>query len=147
MDPERLADLRRRIACGRVPERWYADLLADRDYHAQRAGDLAHALIATNHERLAAQGEVARLRARVRVEAEDVERVGVTRAKVRAWLLVHDLLSEPHTVQGERWAGYGYLHHSDRTKDIANAIANRARQLGRPGLDILDEMAAMEVDP
>jgi hypothetical protein len=104
-------------------------------------------LVERQRERDEARSEVARLRARVRVESEDVERAGVTLSKVRAWLLDHDLLAEPNTMWGDRWAGYGYLHHSDRSKDIANAIGNLVRGVRRPGLDILDEMAAMEVTP
>lgn len=44
-----------------------------------------------------AESEIARLRARVRVEAEDVERAGVTRVHVEAWLAANGWTTTAHT--------------------------------------------------
>lgn len=75
------------------------------------------------------EAEVARLRARVRVEAEDVERAGVTWLHAETWKLQ----------RGRTWA-------RGRHVTIEFVVNIMAESEGRPGLDILDEMAAMEVD-
>jgi hypothetical protein len=129
MDPERLLITRREveISC-RATETgalrladMLRELLADRDYHAQRAAEVA-ALLDW-------QAEVIRtLRARVRVEAEDVERVGVTWAHAVAWAKAR--------------GGYIDRLYSGTAEDIA-AYAGSGTWRGKCGLDILDEMAAM----
>jgi hypothetical protein len=94
-------------------------------------------------ERDQAMGEVVRLRARVRVEAEDVERAGLKLALVHAWERTNghrtsdvDRLADEHALA--RGRGHGLL---------AQFVRNNARVSGRPGLDILDEMAAMTLEP
>jgi hypothetical protein len=147
MDPERLARARSMLAHvvphGVVSEAFAAELLADRDHHAAEAAQLNAMIIARQDAELAAgppsemelrllhaTREVARLRARVRVEAEDVERAGVTWERARAWRDAHGVGSS--------------LLCSDR-ESIAWYIGTQAVALQRCGLDILDEMAAMEV--
>jgi hypothetical protein len=90
-----------------------------------------------------ARAEVTRLRARVRVEAEDVERAGLKLALVHAWERTNghrtsdvDRLADEHALA--RGRGHGLL---------AQFVRNNARVSGRPGLDILDEMAAMPLGP
>lgn len=95
--------------------------------------------------------EVARLRARVRVEAGDVERAGVTRAHVEAWLRANGWAPSPRegTVFGpngrgsmwraiERDARGVELYERGMLHESINAAAYHFQ---RPGLDILDEMA------
>ena len=155
MDPGRLAELRHLAAKARVPG-WtispldLEELLADRDYQAQRAdaeqvvlaelpGDCwpeyegapaVARLVELANRANAAEAEVARLRSRVRVEAEDVERAGVTWAHIDAWLSMRGEFAS-----GGRWCS------------IAVYVRALADELSRPGLDILDEMARMEVKP
>lgn len=170
MDPKRLADMRARLAMhglvGNAKTRnLCAELLADRDYHAQRADeaererDEARQLADDATALLAA--EVRRLRARVRVEAEDVERAGVTRAHLEAWLRANQWapttesgwkgFSDGSTVSTQTWRPAPYnargvtIEEWDRAEAVVNSIRTMAYHLARPGLDILDEMAAMEL--
>jgi hypothetical protein len=78
---------------------------------------------------------VVRLRARVQVTAEDVERVGATHEHALNYVSTRSI--RVLSARGFKADLRGWLLH-----DIVNAIASH---LGRPGLDILDEMAAMEV--
>jgi hypothetical protein len=113
---------------------------------------------------LAAREEIARLRARVRVEAEDVERAGVTAEKVNAWLDAQTKVVEGVSIHpwvrvktiehgihaGAHWTHFmfdGVLDVWNNASSVANAIDRIARFMRRPGLDILDEMAALEVQP
>jgi hypothetical protein len=100
--------------------------------------------------------EIRLLRARVRVEAADVERVGVAIAHVDAWLRANGWT--PTTTFGysavARWTRPDHKRAILATSATAEAIAvavcsaaDWARHRGCPGLDILDEMAAMEVSP
>jgi hypothetical protein len=76
------------------------------------------------------KAEVAQLRADVRVEAKHVERAGVTRAHAVAWAKAR--------------GGYVDRLYSGTADDIA-AYAGSGTWHGKSGLDILDEMSAMEV--
>jgi hypothetical protein len=94
------------------------------------------------------QAEVARLRARVSVEAEDVERVGLTQAHVEAWLLANGWrkTKREYSDGTTNWirgdGGYSVLACSDA--DVIAHVAQTAALIHeRPGLTILDEMAAM----
>lgn len=120
-----------------VPRR----LLIDRDYHAHRADS--------------AEAEVARLRARVRVEAGDVERSGVKWARVTAWLRVHgwsvsrgwglahnDGGKFQHWRLGKAWV---CVHENESASCVVACIDALGRHYRRLQLDILDEMAAMEI--
>lgn len=104
------------------------------------------ALIKTAEDEAAAmRTEVARLRARVRVEAEDVERLGLTRVHVEAWLAastdwkrIDDGSHEPGSIWRRKdypivCPGWGLLMavHTIAGDRLGGAI------------DILDEMAAM----
>lgn len=105
--------------------------------------------------------EVARLRSRVRVEASDVERAGVTREHFEAWLRTNGweplrgagVTSDGRFVNWTRRAGrYSSLDsvsvfEASLPERIAQSISTLARHHNRPGLDILDEMAAMPVEP
>jgi hypothetical protein len=164
MDPERLADVRRRIACGRVPERWYADLLADRDYHAQRADD---AESEANDQRaettrclmraLGAEAEVARLRARVRAESKDIPEI--LPSQIVGYLIAAGW-RDAHVVSRDGAPLWTVMLKGDRGLDVpmlpgavdyrrivAGIVNEMAAKDGRAPLDILDEMAAMEVGP
>lgn len=109
---------------------------------------------------LDATREVARLRARVRVEAEDVERAGVTPAKCDAymqsqgwekmdeggwapatWERDADLTKRPMKARDEILAdiAFGWDNY------VAECIDGIVAHGDRCGLDILDEMAALEV--
>jgi hypothetical protein len=91
------------------------------------------------------QAEVSRLRARVRVEAEDVERAGVTRTHIEAWLVANEWTTEsmagwltfvaPSGEHVDVWM-------DDWRQPLAKAIIALVRPARRCGLDILDEMAA-----
>lgn len=159
MDPERLADVRRWIAGGwtPLPRETEAELLADRDYQAQRAEEWERKAVGLGADALAEtvrlKDEIARLRSRVRVEAEDVERAGVTWAHVAAWLRANGWSA------GEAGAYYAVWHlgegcvsvsvHPDHSssREAARSINVIALETARSGLDILDEMARMEVTP
>jgi hypothetical protein len=96
-----------------------------------------------------AAAEVTRLRARVRIEAEDLTRLGVTRAHVEAWLRVHGWARSDNGSIACRsvWRRdpSGFVVVTDSISESAQIINALARVHRRPGLDILDEMAAMEV--
>jgi hypothetical protein len=161
MDPERLA-LARHEASRRMAT-VVADSIAIRtllrqtlehaDYHAQRADE---AESEANDQRaettrclmraLDAEAEVARLRARVRVGAEDVERAGVTRKHVEAWLRAHGWTErKPDVWRRDEPASALFIIRGDHPGQVADATHAAAWHHGRPGLDVLDEMAAMEV--
>jgi hypothetical protein len=102
--------------------------------------------------------EVARLRSRVRVEADDVERIGVTRVQLVAWLGANGWAPSANergwcSALGNRqlWRcvprdGRGVdVHCVGSPFAIACSVRTLASHFGRPGLDILDEMAAIEV--
>ena len=103
-----------------------------------------------DRNRLAA--EVARLRARVRVEAGDVQRVGVTRAHVEAWLRANGWAPSPRegTAVGAHGRGVMWraIERDERGVELyergmlPEAINTMAYHFKRAGLDILDEMAA-----
>ena len=96
-----------------------------------------------------ARAEVARLRARVRVDAEDVERAGVTRSNVAAWLD-----ASPAWARDDGGSGWEHketgciLTIATNVADeyIADRIRWIAKYARRPELDILDEMAAASSD-
>jgi hypothetical protein len=100
----------------------------------------------------ALRAEVTRLRARVQVEAEDVERAGVTRAQVEAWLGANGWRKAErnypdgttHWVRGD--GGYSVLACPD-AHVMALTVQAAADVSERRGLDILDEMAAMPLEP
>jgi hypothetical protein len=160
-----------------------AELLADRDYQEKRADEAATkaalhddaarmlcrdfaidgdperkhavdaALVAARRYRKL-EAEVTSLRARVRVEAEDVERLGVTRAHVVAWLCEHGWAMAPTF----GWSAVARLTRPDAkrhilvTSDTSAAIAVAVNSAAywtprRPSLDVLDEMAAMPLEP
>jgi hypothetical protein len=159
IDPELLAELRSDAANGLVECSTSSDdvlaLLADHAWQERRGDSLdrlridAEAMVLaletdiailkrraeqTERERDEARAEVSRLRARVRVEAEDVERAGVTWADIDAWLLrdYPDIdLCCVHLTWGD---------------DIAGFIRNIYPRGGRSDWDILDEMAAMRTE-
>lgn len=171
MDPERLAALKRSVE--RRDGDWremlmepeqVAELLADRDYCAQQWADALNENSRRSHKHYEAmktaaealakqQEEIERLRARVRVEAEDVERAGITRAHVEAWLTANNWApskghgSVPQEGRFSNWATKPSRECVSVFEDhnparIAHAICTLARHYKRPGLDILDEMAA-----
>lgn len=149
MDPKRLAKLRALfdegwVVPGKRGRELVADLLAAHDYEKARAD--------------AAEAEVARLRARVRVEAADVERAGVTPAKRDAWMRSHgaEWRHGAGNLEGlTRWhLGGAYLGSTDadavdseKNSDTAALVRQVARTTERSPWEILDEMAAMEVSP
>jgi hypothetical protein len=92
------------------------------------------------------QAEVTRLRARVRVEADDVERAGVTRAQVEAWLAEQNHWRQVATGV---WKHSAWGGHQTKVPDVVDAwcVNQIAECSRRPPLDILDEMAAMPLDP
>jgi hypothetical protein len=93
------------------------------------------------------QAEVARLRARVHVEAADVELVGLTQAHGEAWLVANGWRKTEcqysdettHWIRGD--GGYLVLACSD-TDVMAMTVRTLELVHKRSGLDILDEMAA-----
>jgi hypothetical protein len=107
------------------------------------------------------RSEALRLRARVRVEAEDVERAGVTRLHVDAWLRANGWtpttetgwkgFSDGTTTGTQTWRPAPYdprgvsVEDRERLVGTADNVRTMAYHFNRPGLDILDEMAAMEV--
>jgi hypothetical protein len=135
MNPERLADMRTRVACGRRPQIWFAELLADRDYHAQRAEQL---------ERERDEYEAA-------CQAKHVERAGVTRSRVEEWLRANGW-------HGLGWDRFGWvsatapdsavvdLWRTDGSTSTDLTVRFIADHLDRPSMLILDEMAVMETD-
>jgi hypothetical protein len=179
MDPERLAHLRGLSDPLCFTSAFQADivaeLLADRDYHArisatfeaerddamQHRGWLEQRRREDGEQLDALRAEVARLRARVRVEAEDVERAGAMWGRVVSWLLANGWEQQKgrglaHHAGGsfvhwkrkvQRWvaADVVCVYEHEHGESIANTVNSLARHHGRPGLDILDEMAAIEV--
>lgn len=106
----------------------------------------------------AAEAEVARLRARVQVEAEDVEQAGVTEAQVEAWLAANGWAFMRESGGERLWelgdVGVWVVHDTgiDETERsfiafVIGRIVNRVHGLHKCGLDILDEMAAIPLEP
>jgi hypothetical protein len=90
-------------------------------------------------------------RARVEVTDADAERVSATRAKVEAWLLVNGWETLVHD---DGWLSFVAptgahvdVWMDDWRQPLAKAVRALARLLNLAGLDILDEMAAMEAAP
>ena len=126
-----------------------AELLAELDARAKAATPpTAHYFGAAWDSLEAIRAEITRLRARVRVEASDVERVGLTLAHVDAWLQSRGW--EPSPTGGysavARWTLPGWGRHLLAVAATPSALAdtvNRATDRvcrHRPSLDILDEM-------
>lgn len=112
------------------------------------AGDVLRSKAEAERERDEARAEVTRLRSRVRIEAEDVERAGVTRTHVESWLLAN-LRWEP--LGNRRWSwkpanggAFTSLSDGNHRGMLADDVHWIAQREQRPGLDILDEMAAMQ---
>jgi hypothetical protein len=143
-----------------------ADMLRGRA-EAERERDEARADVADQREKADArvdrladewrtesirlQAGVTRLRARVRVEAEDVERAGVTRAHIEAWLRAN---RRWEAGQNGVWhwkpsngGAFTTLSNGARSDELADDVHWLAQREQRPGLDLLDEMAAMRVEP
>jgi hypothetical protein len=154
MDPEALDHLRHALAQGpyAIAHDFVRALLDDRDYQelliARQDAELEAGPPSEMELRLLhATREIARLRARVRVESEDVERAGVTWERFVAWAE----------------AGHTEMHANVRgnvTEDAPITSPGRACYIadeinwmvetcdpGMCGLDILDEMAAAEPTP
>ncbi len=100
------------------------------------------------------RSEALRLRARVNVEASDVEQSGVTWAHVTGWLSARGWAAGRgrglayndggpfcHWKSAEGWHVCVFANESPGC--VADAIGLLARIYKRPGLDILDEMAAI----
>jgi hypothetical protein len=100
-----------------------------------------------------AEADVTRLRARVRVEAEDVERAGVTKAHVEAWLRANGWGAPTRdkygwtSAESETGGEPVDLWRTDGSTPLALTVCFIADDIQRPGLDILDEMAAMPLEP
>lgn len=134
-------------------ERAVGEIQANYRFMVERAADekldgyreLGQRAADAERERDEARAEVARLRARVRVDAEDVARSGVTWRHVEAWL------------RGAGWtkrataSGSVFRPENDTwTKVLIGGIGGPARAANiiadyvkRPSLDIIDEMASM----
>jgi hypothetical protein len=94
------------------------------------------------HSLREARAEVARLRTRVRVEAEDVERAGVTWAHVEPWLRANGWVK----VELGYWRSSALMNYDFGPGETAVDTTNKmAAHYHRAALDILDEMAAIEV--
>lgn len=153
IDPERLALARKCTGSVGWLRRLLADVLADRDYQEQRLVEVSESLRAwiarandVENEAAALRREVVRLRARVRVEAEDVERAGVTRAQVEAWLRMSPRW-ESSTNGAWHWKPanggvFTTLSDGKRSDELADDVHWLAKREQRSGLDILEEMAA-----
>ena len=123
----------------------YADLLVQA---SARASEPAHYFGAAWESFDAVKAEVSRLRARVRVEASDVERVGLTLAHVDAWLQARGWSPASTFGYGSvaRWTHPGHKRHLQCTSTtpaaLATAVCCAVDRLDRrrPGLDVLDEM-------
>lgn len=92
--------------------------------------------------------EIRRLRARVRVEAIDVEQAGVTRAHVEAWLQANGWSrTDCRTRSASAWRNAALRRtvflHDDPGLLLAAIPARGKSDLWR----VLDEMAAMPVEP
>jgi flavin-dependent dehydrogenase len=101
--------------------------------------------------------EIARLRGRVRVDAEDVERAGADWVQANTWLRAHGFSPKPGSDDfGTLWdidddgGPFPWIFHrwdARARESIAvqvNRVTRDRRSLGKCGLDILDEMAAVE---
>jgi hypothetical protein len=187
MDPADLAELRGELDRGYLDaygKTRVADLLADRDYHAQRAEHFptvaaAMADLARTVQQIAAaagwpadmpveepgelvecvaamRSEVALLRVRVRVCAKDVPEIQP--AQIVGYLVAGGW-SDAHVVARDGQPLWTVMLKNDRGLDvpmlpdavdyrgIVARIANElAMKEGGSALDILDAMAAMEVD-
>jgi hypothetical protein len=170
MDPERLARMREhagQVQRSTFPKHEVAELLADRDYHAQRADDAERDARVERATREATDAQFCRTldaldardhgndntlpsSARVRVEAEDIERVGVTRHQIEAWLHANRWRNSRRTYSD----GTSHWLYGDGGTNVlaCSDVAQTVHTFGvlvyihrRPGLDILDEMAALEV--
>jgi hypothetical protein len=99
------------------------------------------------------QAEVTRLRARVRVQAEDVERAGVMRDHVEAWLRANGWGTPTPdkygwtSAESETGVELVDLWRTDGSTPVAQTVCFIADDVQRPGLDILDEMAAQPLEP
>lgn len=148
MDPDRIAEVRRRLdshSLDRLPLRLNAELLADRDHW---------------------QAEAVRWRDRCTVARDDVLRADVCRERVIRWLGARGWApSERESTH--RTAGQGRDYSATLTtwrsvprdargvrvpdeeqawSDIADAVRTCAHHFSMSPWDVLDEMAAMEVD-
>jgi hypothetical protein len=96
-----------------------------------------------------ATAEIARLRARVRVEAADIDRSGVTRAHAEAWLRANPRWeSRPNGLwiwKPSNGGSFTTLTDDKRPDELAYAVQWFASREQRPGLDILNEMAEMQL--
>lgn len=126
---------------------------------AESEADLSYAIeqsAASTRERDEARAELARLRARVQVDRDDVTRSGVTRAHVISFLRENGWIQSPSEGSwGHEWGaselwrpalydGRGVsVYAKDDQDPVADAIRTIAYHFGKCGLDILDEMAAM----
>lgn len=117
--------------------KWFP-LTAERLAKAERERDENHDQILLREAQIERLGaEVARLRARVRVDAEDIERAkaaGLTGAKVRAWAKANGDFAI-----SSGWSG------EINPATFASTVRWWASEVGRPDLHVLDEMVAMEV--
>jgi hypothetical protein len=105
---------------------------------------------------IATVDEVARLRARVRVEAQDVDRLGVTRAHVEAWLRANEWAPSPRETGGTGAHGSSAMWRAVPRDQrgvslyergmIPEAVNTIAYHFNRTALDILDEMAEMQTE-
>ena len=129
------------------------------DFWPESEGAPAAAAQLADRARLAdtaSVAEVARLRARVRVEAEDVEWAGVTRAHVEAWLCANGWSPSSRETGWNSHHGTSAMWRAvDRDERgvslyergmIPESVNTIAYHFKRPGLDILDEMAAMQLE-
>ncbi len=124
--------------------RYYALATAEHEHLTETAGLVSNAnAVREQHsarvDRLLGQvealtAEVKRLRARVRVETKDVERAAVSWDQLERWVAVSGSSDIVQSLSGR----------SMTLRDAINCIAAR---VSRPGLDILDEIAATEPPP
>jgi hypothetical protein len=168
MDPERLAELRHESSLMRVSmiprsilrvSQLIDEALADRDCYA-REHERMTSMVATVTAQLAdSRSEVCRLRARVRVEAADVEPAGVALGHVESWLRADGwrVSSEgrrEHCGTPTRWSRSGLpsggpswvrLFDNERPDLLAATINAIASVTKRPSLDILEEMSRCSI--
>jgi hypothetical protein len=184
MDPEALYHLRDALAQDRsaISHDFVQALLDDRDHQAAKVEAAERELAAINKmgkelavvlgeddphhpldlladcvmlELRQVRAEVARLRSRARVEAEDVERAGVTWRHVEAWLRDKGWTTPRVDAYGwvTSWASLNLEQHdlarADRSEAerVAQAVDYLSDALtpSRPGFDIVEEMAAIEL--
>ena len=172
MDPERLAYVRDLLYAGiTIGPEIPSELLADRDYHAQRADDAeAEVMTATAglvsnanavREQHAARvdrllGEIERLRARATVLASDVE--GIQPSQVVGHMVAAGWVKDRLIITHE-WKWYvmrrgasgldvpTLVDAPDYPTVLARLFNDLATIEGRPGLDIVDAIRATEVSP